>query len=79
MELPFLDKDMVEDYITVTDREAIETARRLAKEEAIFGGFSAGANVAAALKLLKNREKGKKIAVLIPDSGFKYLSTDLYE
>ncbi|HQD42482.1 MAG TPA: pyridoxal-phosphate dependent enzyme, partial [Bacillota bacterium] len=79
MELPFLDKDMVEDYITVTDWEAIETARRLAKEEAIFGGFSAGANVAAALKLLKDREKCKKIVVLIPDSGFKYLSTDLYE
>ena len=59
MELPFLDKDMVEDYITVSDEEAIEVARRLAKEEAVFGGFSAGANVAAALKLLKGREKGK--------------------
>jgi cysteine synthase A len=79
MELPFLDKDMVEDYITVSDEEAIEVARRLAKEEAVFGGFSAGANVAAALKLLKGREKGKRIAVLIPDSGFKYMSTDLYE
>jgi cysteine synthase A len=79
MDLPFLDEDLVEDYVLISDDEAIEMARRLAREEAIFGGFSSGANVAAAVKLLQNREKGKNIAVLIPDSGFKYMSTDLYE
>ncbi len=78
MELPFFDRDIVDGYITVSDREAAETARRLAREEAVFAGFSAGANVAAALKLLKDKERGKSIAVLIPDSGFKYMSTDLY-
>jgi cysteine synthase A len=79
MDLPFLDEGLVEDYVLISDDEAIEMARRLAREEAIFGGFSSGANIAAAVKLLQHREKGKNIAVLIPDSGFKYMSTDLYE
>jgi cysteine synthase A len=79
MDLPLLEESLVEDYILISNEEAIETARRLAREEAIFGGFSSGANVAAALKLLEEREKGKNIAVLIPDSGFKYMSTDLFE
>ena len=54
-------------------------ARRLAKEEGIFAGFSSGANVAAALELLKTSFKGKTAVVLICDSGLKYLSTDLWE
>jgi cysteine synthase A len=78
MDLPLLERDMVDGFITVSDEEAVDAARRLAREEAVFGGFSAGANVAAVLKLLKGRERGKRIAVLIPDSGFKYMSTDLY-
>lgn len=79
MDLPFLDDELVEDYIHVTNEEAIDTARRLAREEAVFGGFSSGANVAAALKLLKGRERGKNITVIIPDSGLKYMSTNLFE
>ncbi|MDI6706818.1 MAG: cysteine synthase family protein [Bacillota bacterium] len=79
MDLPFLEDELVEDYMQVTNEEAIDTARRLAREEAVFGGFSSGANVAAALKLLKGRERGKNIAVIIPDSGLKYMSTDLFE
>ncbi|HNT04495.1 MAG TPA: cysteine synthase, partial [Bacillota bacterium] len=43
-----------------------------------FAGFSAGANLAAALKLLKVDFKGKNIVILLPDSGTKYLSTDLW-
>jgi cysteine synthase A len=46
--------------------------------EGIFGGFSAGANVAAALQLLADEMRGKTVAVVIPDSGLKYLSTDLW-
>jgi cysteine synthase A len=53
-------------------------AHRLAKEEGIFAGFSSGANVAAALNLLETSFKGKIVAVLICDSGLKYLSTDLW-
>jgi cysteine synthase A len=63
----------------VTDADAIAMARRLASEEGIFGGFSAGANVHAALELLKTeRGQGKTIAAIICDSGLKYLSTDLW-
>lgn len=79
MELPLINKDLVTDFIQITDEEAIETTRELAKKEGIFAGFSSGANVAAALKLLRGVEKGANIALTINDSGLKYLSTDLYE
>lgn len=68
----------VDGYLQVTDEEAIVTARRLAAEEFIFAGFSSGANVAAALQLLRGPCRGQVVAVLINDSGLKYLSTDLY-
>ncbi|AWS48637.1 PLP-dependent cysteine synthase family protein [Streptosporangium sp. 'caverna'] len=69
----------IDGYVQVTGEEARSTARLLAMREGIFGGFSAGANVAAALHLLRNEMAGATIAVLIPDSGLKYLSTDLWE
>jgi cysteine synthase A len=62
----------------VTGEQARETTRLLARQEGIFGGFSAGANVAAAVQLLRGREVGKTIAVIVCDSGLKYLSTDLW-
>jgi cysteine synthase A len=52
--------------------------RRLAREEGIFAGFSSGANVAVALRLLQTTDPGATIAVLICDSGLNYLSTDLW-
>ena len=58
---------------------ARESARRLAREEGIFAGFSSGANVAAALQLLGTAFAGKTIVVLLNDSGLKYLSTDLWD
>jgi cysteine synthase A len=80
MELSFLsDRSLVEDYVQVTDEEATRVARELASKEGIFAGFSSGANVAAALRLLKTRERGSNILVTINDSGLKYLSTDLFE
>ncbi len=77
-ELPLLDRSLVNDYLQVSDQDAVECARLLAREEGIFGGFSAGANLAGALQLFKEREHGKTIAFLVCDSGLKYLSTDLY-
>jgi cysteine synthase A len=78
-ELTLLNKNHVDGYLQVTDEEAMDVAQRLAKEEGIFAGFSSGANVAAAIQLLKNGHPGKTIAVLLPDSGLKYLSTDLWQ
>ncbi len=78
-DLPLLRPEHVDGYLKVSDEEAILTARRLAREEGIFAGFSSGANVAAALRLLTGACRGKTVAVLINDSGLKYLSTDLWE
>jgi len=79
MDLPLVDKSLIDGLIQVTDEEAIDTARKLAKYEGVFAGFSSGANVCAALKLLKGAECGKNIVLTLNDSGLKYLSTDLYE
>jgi len=68
----------VDGYVKVSDEETIAAARRLAKEEGIFAGFSSGANVAAAKRLLEGECQGKTVAVLLNDSGLKYLSTDLW-
>ena len=77
--LPMLNPADVDGYLSVSDQQAVEMARRLAREEGIFAGFSSGANVAAAMELLKTSFKGKTAVVLICDSGLKYLSTDLWE
>jgi len=77
-DLPLFARDLVADYLTVTDDEAADTARLLARTEGILGGYSTGANVAAAVQLLRDREAGGVVAVLAPDSGMKYLSTGLY-
>jgi len=79
MDLPLLDRSLVTDYLQVSDEEAIAAARDLARFEGVFAGFSSGANVAAALNLLRTKEKGTDIALTINDSGLKYLSTDLFE
>jgi len=76
--LTFLKPEHIDGYLKVTDEEAMAAARRLAREEGIFAGFSSGANLAAALKLLRGPCAGKTVAILINDSGLKYLSTDLW-
>jgi cysteine synthase A len=77
--LPLLEPEHVDGHLQVSEAEAIRTARRLAKEEGIFAGFSSGANVAAALQLLKGECRGSTVVVLLCDSGLKYLSTDLWD
>jgi cysteine synthase A len=78
-DLSMMNNDHIDGYIQVSDEQAIHIARRLAKEEGIFSGFSSGANVAAALRLLTGEFKDKTAVALICDSGLKYLSTDLWE
>ncbi|MBM4430961.1 MAG: cysteine synthase family protein [Chloroflexi bacterium] len=76
--LPLVRPDQVDGYLQVSDQEAMAVARRLAREEGIFAGFSSGANVAAALQLLQGECRGQTVVVLLNDSGLKYLSTDLW-
>jgi cysteine synthase len=77
-ELPFINLAHIDGYLQVTDEDAMDAARQLARKEGIFAGFSSGANVAAALQLLRNDCQGKTIVILLNDSGLKYLSTDLW-
>ncbi len=66
-------------WLSVTGEAARDAARRLARTDGIFAGFSSGANLAAALDLLRGPVKGGAVAIVICDSGLKYLSTDLWE
>jgi cysteine synthase A len=76
--LPLLDALLCDGYLAVTDEEAIQAARRLAKVEGIVAGFSTGANLAAAEKVLCGSHRGGVVACIASDSGLKYLSTDLW-
>ena len=74
-----LDRTLIDEIMTVTDDEAVETARRLAKEEGITCGISCGAAMAIALKVAARPESaGKTIVTVLPDSGERYLSTVLF-
>ncbi len=75
---PLWQPELVDGFLTVADGAAIDVARRLATREGIFGGFSGGANVAAAMELARTSAPGDLIATVICDSGLKYLSTDLF-
>lgn len=77
-DLPLLDRTAIDGCVSVSAEDAIAATRRLAAEEGIFAGFSSGANLAAALELLAGPEKGKTVAIIICDSGLKYLSTGLW-
>ncbi len=75
-----LDLKMVDRVEQVDDDEAIEMARRLAREEGVLCGISSGAAVVAAVKLAHEPEmKGKTIVVILPDSGERYLSSALVD
>ncbi|HON85258.1 MAG TPA: cysteine synthase A [Syntrophorhabdaceae bacterium] len=75
-----LDLSLIDRIEQVTDEEAMEMARRLAREEGILSGISCGAAVTAAIRIAKEPENnGKTIVVILPDSGERYLSTPLFE
>lgn len=75
-----LDLSIVDEIVTVSNEEAVETARRLHKEEGITAGISCGAALFTALKIASKPEnKGKVIVVILPDAGERYLSTVLFE
>jgi cysteine synthase A len=75
-----LHMSIVDEVVEITDDEAFTWARRLHKEEGIFGGISSGGNVAAAAKVAARPEnKGKMIVVILPSIGERYLSTPLFE
>jgi cysteine synthase A len=74
-----LNTQIIDEIITVTNEQAFETAREVAKLEGILCGISSGAAVFAALKVAKRPEnQGRQIVVIIPSTGERYLSTELF-
>jgi len=71
--------DLADEIMAVSDEDAYETARKLARMEGIFGGTTSGANVWAAMQRARIIGHGKKIVTIIVDSGLKYLDGDLYK
>lgn len=74
-----LDLEVYDEIIIVSDEEAINTSKRLAKEEGIIAGISSGTNVFVALELAKRLGKGKTVVTVLPDTGERYCSTDLFK
>ena len=73
------DSSVVDEIIKISDEEAFEMAKLMAKEEGILVGISTGANIAAAIKVAKKVGKGRKIVTVSPDGGEKYISMGIYE
>jgi cysteine synthase A len=71
-------RDLIDEIIAVSDEDAYATARKLARQEGIFGGTTSGANVWTALQRARVLGPGKKIVTIICDSGLKYLNGQLY-
>lgn len=74
-----LDLNIYDDIAIVTDDEAINTTKQLIREEGILCGISSGTNVAAALRLAKKLGPGKRVVTVLPDTGERYFSTQLFE
>ena len=75
---PILNKQIYDHIYVVTDEEAIQTAKDLARLEGLMCGISSGTNVAAALKLAKKLGKGKTVVTVLPDTAERYFSTPLF-
>ena len=74
-----LNRSIFDDIYIVTDKEALDTAKDLARLEGIMCGISSGTNVAAALKLAKKLGKGKTVVTILPDTAERYFSTPLFQ
>ncbi len=73
-----LNRDIYDDIYIVSDEEAIETARNLARLEGLMCGISSGTNVAAALRLAQKLGPGKTVVTILPDTAERYFSTPLF-
>ncbi|GAW92726.1 cysteine synthase A [Calderihabitans maritimus] len=74
-----LNLNIIDEIVTVSNEEAMETARLLARREGILAGISSGAAVYAALQLAKKLGKGKTVVAVAPDTGERYLTTELFK
>jgi cysteine synthase A len=76
---PVLERELVDEIIAITDDDAVATAQRCAREEGVLAGISCGAAVSGALQVARRPEsKGKRFAVVLPDSGERYVSAPFF-
>ena len=73
-----LEKDVIDQYISVNDDASIETSKKLARQEGIFTGISGGATMLAALQVSETAPKNSTFCVMLPDTGERYLSSPLF-
>ena len=73
-----LDREVLDRVIMVTNTDARSMARRLAREEGVFAGFSSGAAVQAAVEIAEELGRDRQVVVILPDSGERYLGTFLF-
>ncbi len=71
-----LNREVIDEIISVGDEEAFAMSRRLTREEGLLVGISAGANVVAALKVAKRLGQGKRVVTILPDTGERYLTME---
>ena len=76
---PILDQSIIKQIEIVTDEEAIETTKKLTKKEGILCGISSGTNVCVALRMARLLGKGHTVVTVLPDTGERYFSTELFE
>lgn len=74
-----LDREIYDDICIVSDEEALDTARSLARQEGMLVGVSSGTNVAAAMRLARKLGPGKTVVTVLPDTGERYFSTPLFQ
>jgi cysteine synthase A len=72
-----LNREVYDELIAVRDEDAVESARRLTKEEGLLVGISAGANVFAAIQVARRLGAGKRVVTVLPDTGERYLSVNM--
>jgi cysteine synthase A len=72
-------RDVCDEIVMVSDKDAFATVAQLARLEGVLGGSSAGANVFAALQVARKLGKGKRVVTVIPDSAERYLSKNIFE
>ena len=75
---PVLDRALVDEIISVDDEDALETARLVARREGVLAGISCGAALWAAMEVAKRDDGPRRIVVVLPDSGERYVSTPFF-
>lgn len=74
-----LDKNLIDEIMIVKDEDAIRVSKELARKEGILAGISSGTNLYGAMQLAKRIGKGKKVVTILPDTGERYISTELFD